>query len=143
MTETAFKKELILVVDPMCSWCWGFAPAVSSIREKYAERLSLAVVVGGLRAGNDKVMDDEAKGTIRHHWEDVNKATGQPFDFDFFKRDDFTYDTEPACRAVVTVRALKRRRPELFGTAAQKFLRQQSGYHRYIRAGVPGCKLGG
>jgi len=107
MNEASLSKELIFVADPMCSWCWGFAPAISAIRNKYAERLTLQLVVGGLRAGNDKIMDEEAKGYIRHHWEEVNKATGQPFDFTFFDRDDFTYDTEPACRACVTVRGLK------------------------------------
>lgn len=107
MIETSFNKELILVADPMCSWCWGFSPAVSSIRRNFGDRLNILLVVGGLRPGNDKVMDEEAKSYIRHHWEEVNKASGQPFDFDFFERDDFTYDTEPACRACVTVRALK------------------------------------
>jgi putative protein-disulfide isomerase len=107
MTDTTISKELIFVADPMCSWCWGFAPAISAIRNKYADRLTIQLVVGGLRPGNDGIMDDEAKGYIRHHWEEVNKATGQPFDFNFFDRDDFTYDTEPACRACVTVRGLK------------------------------------
>jgi len=107
MTETSKTKELILVADPMCSWCWGFAPAVSAIRQRYGDSLDITLIVGGLRAGNDKIMDAEAKATIRHHWEEVNKASGQPFDFDFFERDDFTYDTEPACRACVTVRGIK------------------------------------
>jgi putative protein-disulfide isomerase len=107
MTDTTLSKELIFVADPMCSWCWGFTPAISAIRNKYADRLTIQLVVGGLRAGNDKIMSDEEKGYIRHHWEEVNKATGQPFDFNFFERNDFTYDTEPACRACVTVRSLK------------------------------------
>ncbi len=107
MIDAAPKKELILVADPMCSWCWGFAPAISAIRQRYSDRLNIVLVVGGLRAGNDKLMDDESKNYIRHHWEEVKKATGQPFDFDFFKRNDFTYDTEPPCRACVSVRALK------------------------------------
>jgi putative protein-disulfide isomerase len=107
MTDTTLSKELIFVADPMCSWCWGFTPAISAIRDKYADCLTIQLVVGGLRAGNDKVMDNEAKGNIRHHWEEVRKATGQPFDFNFFNRDNFTYNTEPACRACVTVRGLK------------------------------------
>jgi putative protein-disulfide isomerase len=107
MTDTTMSKELIFVADPMCSWCWGFAPAINVIRNKYAGRLTIQLVVGGLRTGNDKVMDNEAKGYIRHHWEEVRKATGQPFDFNFFNRDNFTYNTEPACRACVTVRGLK------------------------------------
>jgi putative protein-disulfide isomerase len=107
MNAPTNSKELILVADPMCSWCWGFAPAVSAIRQQYGKNLDITLIVGGLRAGNDKVMDDESKSYIRHHWEEVNKASGQPFDFEFFERDDFTYDTEPACRACVSVRGIK------------------------------------
>jgi putative protein-disulfide isomerase len=107
MTQSIASKELIIVADPMCSWCWGFAPSLSAIRQNYADHVALTLVVGGLRAGNDKIMDNESKGYIRHHWEEVNKATGQPFDFDFFNRDNFIYDTEPACRACVTMRGLK------------------------------------
>ena len=33
--------------------------------------------------------------------------TDQPFSFDFFNRDNFIYNTEPACRAIVTMRNLK------------------------------------
>ena len=25
------------------------------------------------------------KGTIRHHWEEVGRASGQPFSFEFFE----------------------------------------------------------
>jgi putative protein-disulfide isomerase len=34
----------------------------------------------------------------------VHQASGQPFDFAFFQREGFVYDTEPACRAVVVIR---------------------------------------
>ena len=107
MANVALSKEIIFVANPMCSWCWGFTHAINTIRHKYVERLSIQLVVGGLQAENEKVMDDEAKASIRHHWEEVNRVTGQPFDFNFFDRNDFIYDTEPACRACVTVRGLK------------------------------------
>src|SRR3712207_8936900 len=47
---------------------------------------------------------------FRSHWEHVAELTGQPFEFAFFDRQGFVYDTEPACRAVATVRE---QRPEL------------------------------
>ncbi len=50
MTDTIHNKEVILVADPMCSWCWGFAPAIRAIRQQYADRLNIVLVVGGLRA---------------------------------------------------------------------------------------------
>lgn len=104
---SVLDKEIIYVADPMCSWCWGFAPAIKAIGEAARERAELRLVVGGLRPGTTEIMDDDAKGYIRHHWEEVNKASGQPFTFDFFERDGFVYDTEPACRAAVTVRKTK------------------------------------
>jgi putative protein-disulfide isomerase len=107
MSNVTPTKELIFIADPMCSWCWGFAPIINTIRNKYVGHLTIQLVVGGLRAGNDHVLDNNAKKNIRHHWEEVRKATGQPFDFSFFDRGDFIYDTEPACRACVTVRGIK------------------------------------
>src|SRR3546814_6996234 len=51
-------------------------------------------------------MSEAYKALIRHHWEQVAATTGQPFNYDFFKREGFVLDTEPACRASVTVRRL-------------------------------------
>jgi len=111
-------KEILLIVDPMCSWCWGFSPTVQALTEEYSGRAPIFPIVGGLRPLNDQAMGGEAKNEIRHHWADVEKASGQSFDFSFFDRDGFVYDTEPACRALVTVRNLK---PE----AALAFLASQ------------------
>lgn len=43
---------------------------------------------------------------IRHHWEEVEAKTGQPFDYARFDDENFVYDTEPGCRAVVAAREL-------------------------------------
>jgi putative protein-disulfide isomerase len=91
----------------MCSWCWGFAPVISSIHKDFRNEAPLSIVVGGLHANDDFVMSKDYKSNIRHHWEDVNKATGAVFDYQFFARDNFILGTEPACRAVVTARQIK------------------------------------
>jgi putative protein-disulfide isomerase len=93
--------QLVYFADPMCSWCWGFKPSLMAVLAKYGQDLPLRMIMGGLRPGTTKVMDDAQKATIRDHWKHVKEASGQPFDFDFFKREGFVYDTEPACRAVV------------------------------------------
>jgi putative protein-disulfide isomerase len=51
-------------------------------------------------------MRTEDKTYVREAWTQVGAASGQPFDFSFFDREAFIYDTEPACRAVVTARRL-------------------------------------
>ena len=100
-------KRIVYVADPMCSWCWGFQPVIAAIEESFGAAAPVRLVVGGLRAGETRAMDATSKATIRHHWEQVREATGQPFAFDFFERDGFVYDTEPACRAAVAVRNLQ------------------------------------
>ncbi len=50
----------------------------------------------------------------------MRDASGQPFDFAFFARENFVYDTEPAARAIVVMR---RRGPEA-GLAALRRLHE-------------------
>ena len=104
--NTTNAKEILFVADPMCSWCWGFSPVIAAIDEASRGRAAITLVVGGLRPGTTEAMDDAMKATTRHHWEEVGRASGQPFSFEFFERDGFVYDTEPACRAAVTMRHL-------------------------------------
>jgi putative protein-disulfide isomerase len=102
----AANTRLVYFADPMCSWCYGFSPVVAALAEQVEGRLPLDLVMGGLRAGNTEAMRNPDKEMIRGAWTRVGAATGQPFDFSFFDRDGFVYDTEPACRAVVTARRL-------------------------------------
>jgi len=95
--------HLIYFADPMCSWCWGFAPVIDAIRERFGRDLPIRLIMGGLRPGTTKPMTEAAKRTTREHWEHVHEASGQPFDFTFFEREGFVYDTEPAAKAVVVV----------------------------------------
>jgi putative protein-disulfide isomerase len=98
------QPHLIYIADPMCSWCWGFAPTIESISQRFGESLPIRLMMGGLRPGTTKPLDEAGRRTIREHWEHVREASGQPFDFRFFEREGFVYDTEPASRAVVVVR---------------------------------------
>lgn len=100
------SKEIIYVADPMCSWCWGFSPAIEIIRERFSAQVPVRLVVGGLMPNVKNLLSDESKSEIRHHWEQVHETTGQPFCFDFFEREGFTYNTEPSCRAVVAARSI-------------------------------------
>jgi putative protein-disulfide isomerase len=64
-------------------------------------------VVGGLRAGATDVLDDAGKQFRLLHWARVEAASGLPFNREgLMVRENFVYDTEPICRAVVTARIL-------------------------------------
>ncbi|AXQ49209.1 DsbA family protein [Pseudomonas vlassakiae] len=98
--------RLIYVMDPMCSWCWGFAPVAAALIAQAAEAgVSTRLVPGGLRTGGS-ALDGSTRKYILEHWQAVAEATGQPFRFDGAMPDGFVYDTEPACRALVTAREL-------------------------------------
>jgi len=105
MDESAPRQKQILYFgDPMCSWCWGFAPVLEQISRLCAGRAKLHLIMGGLRPGSVVPWDEGLRSSIRHHWQSVSDASGQPFDFARFDDQQFIYDTEPACRALVSVR---------------------------------------
>lgn len=107
--EPKLTKHLLYVADPMCSWCYGFAPVIEGLASHFGDRLQIGLLMGGLRAGNTKPMTEADKRTISGHWRNVAERTGQPFHYGLFEREGWVYDTEPACRAVVTMRLLNPR----------------------------------
>jgi len=91
----------------MCSWCWGFAPVARRLADRFSGEAQFRIIAGGLRPGEHAAaLDDTLKHSIRPHWERVEAMTGQAFNYALFERDDFIYDTEPACRAVVCARRM-------------------------------------
>jgi putative protein-disulfide isomerase len=99
--------ELVLVADPMCSWCYGFGKQMALLLERHPG-FSLKIVLGGLRAGGTDILDDAGKRFRLHHWAKVEEASGVPFNREgLLARTGFVFDTEPVCRAVVAARILR------------------------------------
>ena len=96
---------LLYFADPMCSWCYGFGPALSHFAQAHPE-LRLALVMGGLRPYTKEPMMPAQKQQIREHWQHVQEASGQIFNDALLMQEGFVYDTEPASRAVVTARSM-------------------------------------
>lgn len=95
----------IYVGDAMCSWCYGFSPALTKLKEAFPE-IELHMVNGGLRPfGTEKIT--EMKDFLAHHWEQVTERSGQVFSYEILDEEDFLIDTEPASRATVVVRSMK------------------------------------
>jgi putative protein-disulfide isomerase len=97
--------KLIYIADPMCSWCYGFGPELKMLLSGLPD-LPLEVVVGGLRPYETQPMNAEKKASIIEHWLKVGEASGLPFDDAAIAQENFVYNTEPACRAVVAARIL-------------------------------------
>jgi len=96
------KPILWYFADPMCSWCWGFSPVISKVKNNYVNQIKIALVMGGLQAGESNTLSDSSREEIFHHWHQVKETTGQDFLFENALPQGFIYNTEPACRAVIT-----------------------------------------
>lgn len=101
----AQEPTIIYIGDPMCSWCYGFAPEITELKESLPE-YDFKLVLGGLRPGGTETNEDLGE-FLAHHWKDVEKRTAKPFNYDILDDSNLVYDTEPACRAVVTARHMK------------------------------------
>lgn len=103
------ELELIYVADPMCSWCWGFAPVIRTVADSLRGKAGLRVLPGGLRTGVTMPLHESEASMIMQHWQAVAQRTGQPFDFSQPLATSFVYDSGAACRALAIV---NRERPQ-------------------------------
>jgi len=101
------NETLIYFGDPLCSWCYGFAPELTQVLEQ--SDYSFKLVMGGLRPGGTDTLNS-MRSFLEPHWVEIEKRSGQPFDYGIFERGEMILDTEPSSRAVVAVRSIA---PEL------------------------------
>jgi putative protein-disulfide isomerase len=99
--------RLLAFLDCMCSWCYGFSPVMEAIRGHFGDRIEYLLFTGGLRPYNTEPMSQEMRNKLAATYERIGTITGQSFVTTRLMDPDFIYDTEPASRAIVTMRHLK------------------------------------
>ena len=103
-TDAVPPPELVYVADPMCSWCWGFAPVIEKLDDSFD--IEVRTIIGGLRPGERAEPIERIRSLLEHHWQQVASASGQPFDLRGIERSDWMYDTLVPDTAVVTMRSV-------------------------------------
>ncbi len=100
---TSQQATLYYVHDPMCSWCWGFAPVWQEVRERLTDSpVQVKYLLGGLAADSDQPMPQEMQITLQGIWRRIQQhIPGTEFNFDFWTRCQPRRSTWPACRAVL------------------------------------------
>ena len=124
--ESNNKPTLWYFADPMCSWCWGFSPVISEVKNHYLDKINIALVMGGLQTEELSTLSDSSREEVFHHWHQVEKMTGQDFLFDNALPEGFIYNTEAACRAVITVRLIEPKEIFTYFTAVQRAFYMQN-----------------
>ena len=92
---------LYYVHDPMCSWCWGFAPVLGRLLEELPADIRVTRLLGGLAPDTDQPMPEHTRSMVQDHWRKIQTTVGSEFNFDFWTRCQPRRDTYKACRAVV------------------------------------------
>lgn len=115
---------LVYVADPMCSWCYGFGPEITQVKEGLPD-YPFKLVMGGLRPNGTETIGELGKH-LKKHWEHVQQASGQPFQFDLLENPGFIYNTEPPSRAVVVVRKMAPEKEFEFFKAVQRAFYQEN-----------------
>ncbi len=96
------KSTLYYILDPMCSWCWGFRPVFSALLDLLPEQFEVKYIMGGLAPDSDQAMPDETRTYIQKQWRLVADKTDAEFNWDFWTECIPSRSTYPACRAVIT-----------------------------------------
>jgi putative protein-disulfide isomerase len=92
-------QQFIYFVSPMCSWCWGFSPVIQKLQQAYPEN-TIQAVLTPFRIDTNQPMDKSLRDYVMGQWRNVNRTTGQPFDFNFSMPEDFIYNTRLACLSI-------------------------------------------
>ncbi|MFK8068778.1 MAG: DsbA family protein [Gammaproteobacteria bacterium] len=96
------KSTLYYILDPMCSWCWGFRSVFTALLELLSDQIEIEYVMGGLAPDSDQVMPEETRSYVQKQWQLVTEKTGAEFNWDFWTECTPRRSTYPACRAVIS-----------------------------------------
>jgi len=93
--------KLYYVLDPMCSWCWGFRQVFQQLLGKLPSDVQVQYVMGGLAPDSDEPMPNKTRSYVQSQWRAVAHASNANFNWDFWKKCQPRRSTYPACRAVI------------------------------------------
>lgn len=98
------KAKLHYVYDPMCSWCWGYAPTWKKLKAELAEHIDIQYCLGGLAKDSDLEMPSDMQEFLQNTWKKISLQLGTEFNFNFWKHCKPRRSTYPACRAALVAR---------------------------------------
>jgi putative protein-disulfide isomerase len=118
---------LYYIHDPMCSWCWGFAPVLDELMDQLPEHIEVKRLVGGLAPDSDVPMPEETREYVQRQWRRIEETIpDRNFNFDFWTRCQPRRSTYPACRAVIAARGQGEDNDVLMTKAIQRAYYEQA-----------------
>ncbi len=121
-------SRLYYAHDPMCSWCYAFAPVLARLIAALPPGLEVVRLLGGLAPDTDEPMDEARRQRLAETWRRIEEQVpGSRFNHDFWRLNTPRRSTYPSCRAVIAARA----QGEAFDKAMTEAI--QRAYYREAR----------
>ncbi len=99
------SDRLFYIHDPMCSWCYGFGPALQELLSGLPDEIEVVKLLGGLAPDSTDPMTPEMCQHLQQTWHRIQqRIPGTEFNFDFWRSCQPRRSTWPACRAVIAAR---------------------------------------
>jgi len=109
--------RLVVVTDPMCSWCWGMAGEVEQARRALAGRVEFDLMLGGINTHGTQPIGDFGRRFLMRLWGEVAATTGQFFGSQLPSA--YVHNSVTACLAVEAFRSLSGEAPFAYLHALQ------------------------
>ena len=94
--------RLLYFLDPICSWCWTFRPALKGVESRLPGSIKLVRVLGGLAPDTDEPMPQDLRDKLQNIWRTIQlKVPGTEFNFRYWDVCTPRRSTYRACRAVI------------------------------------------
>ena len=95
----ADRITLLVVTDPICSWCWGMRDAIDTVRRECdPAKLRLDLVLAGINTHSTQPVGDYGRRLIFRIWREVASTTGARFGDSITA--GFVYNSVLPCLAV-------------------------------------------
>lgn len=98
------RAQLFYIYDPMCSWCWGYAPTWQRLQRELTSEVDIIYGLGGLAEDSDVLMPEAMQVFLQQTWRKIAQQLGTEFNFDFWQQCQPRRSTFPACRATLIAR---------------------------------------
>jgi putative protein-disulfide isomerase len=121
------STTLIYVHDPMCSWCYGFRPALAALVAGLPRQVRYRRLLGGLASDCAEPMPEHMRVKLQETWRRIEeRIPGTHFNFAFWTHCSPKRSTYPACRAVIAARAQDPALDEAMTAAIQRAYYQEA-----------------
>ena len=98
------NPRLVVVTDPMCSWCFAASSHVENAMAEFAGRVDFDLILGGINTHATQPIGEYGQKRLDGLWHQVTATTGR--EFSHIYPEGCIYNSLLPCRAVEAARDL-------------------------------------